>query len=200
MDSHGRSSARRARWKGCRVRDTLRWVVGELYTLFTSHYWLFTSHYCGKKISTPPPTLTLYRKSGQHGAHAACAQCERSREADTRPHRGPAVGQRVGDRGSRALGARLHQRQRHHRRPEVWHDCARCTACTIEPQQHPLLIDSLAASLLPTRYQASCCASCSGFAARLTGRSCTSSRGRAASHSFAGIYCSYPRSRTAADG
>ena len=132
--------------------------------------------------------------------HAARTHCQRSREADTRPHRGPAVGKRVGDRGSRALGARLHQRQRHHRRAEVWHDCARCTACTIEPQQHPLLIDSLAASLLPTRYQASCCASCSGFAARLTGRSCTSLRGRAASHSFAGIYCSYPRSRTAADG
>ena len=133
-------------------------------------------------------------------AHAAHAECERSREADTRPHRGPAVGKRVGDRGSRTLGARLHQRQRHHRHPEVWHDCARCTACTIEPQQHPLLIDSLAASLLPTRYQASCCASCSGFAARLTGRSCTSLRGRAASHSSTGIYCSYPKSRTAADG
>ena len=57
-------------------------------------------------------------------------------------------------------------------------------ALPAHPKKHPPLTYPLTTNLLPTYYQVSCCASCSAFAARLTGRSCTSLRGRAASHSF----------------
>ena len=57
------------------------------------------------------------------------------READTRSHRGSAVGQRVSHRGSRKLGAGLHQCQRHHRRAEIRHNGTGCTS-TATPSSH----------------------------------------------------------------